>query len=852
MFNKQLIVMKKCLYLFFLLITLSLSAQFEQGFDVTRLQIVRPKGLCAADLDGDGLKDLVVTGGATGQGFEDALIGHEKLAWFRNLGNNEYSQRIVLSSEKYGGLDVGVADFDSDGDLDIFYSDYNIVYIQPPDLSTVEGGLYILVNDGNGNFSNPITVLENYNGYIHFLLQDANSDNLKDIIIRRSVASDTDTLDPGIIYNTAGVFNDYLPIVSDPSISIYDGSALNGDTNHTFVFAPIFYISSDTPQLFFSGFNNGNYEIIDSLICSNFPSQISFFDIDVDGLMDVSYVAGQKLVCRKNLGPGQWSEEILLLEQTGFIRNYQWRLEGGLSRMLYFSEPTIYSATVDSDFDLTINDTLVYADLNDAQFLLAPGVVADEYAMIFASSYCDCIRVNKLINNQLIPNGNPVANDTPSGQIYCIGDLNSDGQKDIIAGYGWYDNLGDNTFSQKIYSPEIAYPEIRSVEDFNGDSYSDIITVNSDGTFYHMGNGNLQFAPAVEIEVTYLTSETNSVKFLFYDDFNNDGLNELIIINSYKDTSISSGIVTNSTVLRVFSYNAQINNFELIHENTYPGFTFRPTKSKVNLSNTFIDFVGFGPTYPSQPNFRLLFLVNNGDFSFDFSAQEIPIGEFALADFNGDHLQDIVINTGPAFEDLMTIYFQGPNHTFNQFTSFGPFIFSIASIACQDVDLDGDIDILVGSENKPKFFYFENAGDNINFSQVAIDTTFGSFRRILLDDFDQDGDEDAVCSGLTDDGRITYYESTLAKPLKLPSDVRSYGNTVLLFPNPTQNGVSIKSEKEMRQIILYNSMGMETQSFSIHSSQHYIDARFLHPGLNFIRIVSNSNTYSQVFKIISQ
>ena len=830
--------MKNYFSLLFALLALSLSAQFEEGYDVTRLQIERPKGLCAADLDGDGLKDLVVTGGATGQGFEDALIGYEKLSWFRNLGNNQYSQRIVLSSLKYGGLDVDVADFDSDGDLDIFYSDYNIVYIQPPDLSTVEAGLYILINDGNGNFSNPITVLENYNGYIQFFLEDANSDNLKDIIIRTTVASNSDTLDPGIIYNTAGVFTEYLPIVSNPNISIYDGSALNGDTNHTFAFAPIIFTTNDTPQLFFSTYSSGTYEITDSIICSTFPEQIRFFDIDVDGLMDVSYVAGQKLICRKNLGPGQWSDEVIILEQTGFIRNYQWRLEGGLSRMIYFSEPTIYNATVGSDFHLTIEDTLIFTSLNDAQFLLAPESIVGEYAMFFASSYCDCISVNKLINNQLIPNGNTVANDTPQGKIYCIGDLNSDGQKDLIVVNGWYMNTGDNTFSRKIYAPELAYPEIRSIEDFNGDSFSDIITVNSDGTFYHMGNGNLEFAPAVEIEVTYLTSENNSVNFLFYDDFNNDGVNELIIINSYKDTSISVG--TNSTVLRVFDYNEQINNFELIHENTFPGFTIEPIKSKVNFTNTFIDFVGMGRTYPSQPTYRLLYLTNNGDFSFDFSAHEIPIGEFAIGDFNGDQLQDIVVNTGPTFEDLMTIYIQGPNHTFSQFTSFGPFTYSITEIACQDLDLDGDLDILVGSQNKPKLFYFENAGDNINFSRVAIDTTFGSFRKVLLDDFDQDGDEDAVCSGLTDDGRITYYESLLAKPLHLSQEIELKNHGIKIYPNPTTDWLRIELETAGSTYTaqLLDATGRLVQQESFTSiGTHNLSISSLATGIYYCRIL---------------
>jgi hypothetical protein len=357
-----------------------------------------------------------------------------------------------------------------------------------------------------------------------------------------------------------------------------------------------------------------------------------------------------------------------------------------------------------------------------------------------------------------------------------------------------------------------------------------------------MGNGNLEFAPTVEIEVTFMDSENNVSNYLFYDDFNNDGAKELITINKYNDISIST--FTNSTVLRVFAFNAQINNFELIHENTFPGFTFRPTKSKVNFTNTFIDFVGFGSIYTTQTTNRLLFLSNNGDFSFDFSAQDISNGDFTLADFNEDHLQDIVINTGPAFEDLMTIYLQGPNHTFTQFTSFGPFIYSISEIACQDVDLDGDIDILVGSENKPKFFYFENSGDNINFSRVAIDTTFGSFRKILLDDFDQDGDEDAVCSGLTDDGRITYYESLLAKPLQLSQEIELKNHGIKIYPNPTTDWLRIDLETAGSAYTaqLLDATGRLVQQESFTSiGAHNLSISSLATGIYYCRVLKGDD-----------
>lgn len=89
-------------------------------------------GIDSADFDGDGDQDIVVAN----QNFRD----HED-SWFQNDGTGDFTRNgLGPTSANRNTRDVEVADFDGDGDLDIF--------------AASAGDSYIWKNDGSGNFVN--------------------------------------------------------------------------------------------------------------------------------------------------------------------------------------------------------------------------------------------------------------------------------------------------------------------------------------------------------------------------------------------------------------------------------------------------------------------------------------------------------------------------------------------------------------------------------------------------------------------------------------------------------------------------------------------------------------------------
>ena len=75
---------------------------------VIRDELPRPVDMAFADLDGDGLEDLVICG-----------FGHftGRLSWFRQLADNEYEERVLINTP--GAIKTHILDFDGDGRPDI-------------------------------------------------------------------------------------------------------------------------------------------------------------------------------------------------------------------------------------------------------------------------------------------------------------------------------------------------------------------------------------------------------------------------------------------------------------------------------------------------------------------------------------------------------------------------------------------------------------------------------------------------------------------------------------------------------------------------------------------------------------
>ena len=101
------------------------------GEIIITVEVDEPRSLFSADLNGDGLPDLLSTSRYD-----------NKIAWYKNLGDGLFSNQIIISDETVYGHDIEAADLDLDGDLDIVYG-------------TNDHKFYLCRNNGNESFSEP-------------------------------------------------------------------------------------------------------------------------------------------------------------------------------------------------------------------------------------------------------------------------------------------------------------------------------------------------------------------------------------------------------------------------------------------------------------------------------------------------------------------------------------------------------------------------------------------------------------------------------------------------------------------------------------------------------------------------
>lgn len=180
-----------------------------------------------------------------------------------------------------------------------------------------------------------------------------------------------------------------------------------------------------------------------------------------------------------------------------------------------------------------------------------------------------------------------------------------------------------------------------------------------------------------------------------------------------------------------------------------------------------------------------------------------------FADFDSDGDQDILVgeyygnlqyfeNVGTAEEASFAVAKENP---------FGlEAAIEIAVPAAADVDLDGDIDLLVGEKNG-FVKYYENGGtpEAAEFKE-ALSSPFGIKQTLVLAcptfaDLDGDGDADLLMG--EDEGKMYFYENTIISSTPDWSDQTA----IDVFPNPATDRIFLEASQNITSVELYNAMG---------------------------------------------
>ena len=122
--------------------------------------------LLIVDLDGDGLKDILVCDGQL-----------NKVSWIRQVRLGEFEE-VDIGQPVAGPAHVEVADMNGDGHLDVLVSSMGV--IPPSNVRT--GSVIVMVNDGTNHFTNRV-LLENVARVTYVAAADLNKDGRLDLVV---------------------------------------------------------------------------------------------------------------------------------------------------------------------------------------------------------------------------------------------------------------------------------------------------------------------------------------------------------------------------------------------------------------------------------------------------------------------------------------------------------------------------------------------------------------------------------------------------------------------------------------------------------------------------------------------
>ena len=399
-----------------------------------------PSKVLAADLDGDGFKDVISLA--------------DGVHWYKNIdGQGKFDKPLLIEYVDISDLefDIDAADIDGDNDIDLVYFIKNPADLNEPILVWSEN------IDGQGNFaaSQTLRVLDNVSRLKVDLLD---VDNDGDIDITYS-----DYTEIGWLENTDGNanFTDHILLSSAINYDGYSFSDLNGDNRMDIV------VDYQNTLDFYVHNTNNTVTLTQNLDTSSTGKYVVTADIDGDNDKDVATI----LLDGAN-------SQVLWYENTNGLGVFS-------SRVTITSLPDMVDADIDSLNDIAFED--LDGDNNlDLLFCYQP---TDMIGLNWSSN-----PTNKMTWYKNLGSGNFGAEQIISSSLLGIKsffatDINNDANVDVITSsvydqqVAWFKNEdGQGTFGEQELISNALFG-IRGLDkgDLDRDGDLDVVTVSVDG-----------------------------------------------------------------------------------------------------------------------------------------------------------------------------------------------------------------------------------------------------------------------------------------------------------------------------------------------------------------------------------
>lgn len=316
-------------------------------------------------------------------------------------------------------------------------------------------------------------------------------------------------------------------------------------------------------------------------------------------------------------------------------------------------------------------------------------------------------------------------------------DLDGDGDIDVLSAssnddkIAWYENLGSGIFGnqQVITSLADAASDVNTA-DIDGDGDQDVISAaysNNEVAWYeNLGSGNFGL-----LQVITLTTGSGNVCPV---DLDLDGDLDIISSSQNADQILFHENLGNST----FSTAVAIAS----------GLT------SIVKGVTAYDFDGDGDIdviAGSNQNAYLIENIGGTTFAIQNVLQPIISYEIHHVDLDQDGLEDFVT----AGSDAVGLFFNDGGLSF-EYKMISNYSYRPMHIISEDLDCDGDLDILTASENDYKIAWYENMGNGDFTYQKIISEQVVNATHVETADLDNDGDNDILSGSRTTDDVIWF------------------------------------------------------------------------------------------------
>jgi len=635
------------------------------------------------DVDSDGRPDVVGSG--------DALY------WFRNLGQDKFSRKMVIrqfgdASEYYQAFgDIISTDFNADGKPDILH------------FSVHTNRIVAYLNEGGGQFGEEILIDGQAGMPLIAEFKDLNGDNQPDLFTRGN--------EEMRIYFRTGTTGFTAPVItlleSTGSILFQD---MDNDMDADMLVSTC--VNNTSFLTIHDNDGSGNFSPADTvaLVCSD---HFVAADFEGDGDIDLFYDAQEFVYLLRNTGGNVFSLVGAVASGNNNYGTFTYQVSDingdGIQDVLTTSAHTI-SGT---------NDFIQYSTFN------ANGTIAQS-----GDVTADVIDICRFV----------------------VVDIDLDGRKDVVSisrgdrEIAWYKkNTGTGFGGQRVISEQAKSAQMRFA-DINNDSYEDLIFAAQNADYlannYHTLNARMGSSGGLSDSTIAIGSlQTGGFGRVCTADIDHDNDLDLIYCNT---APFSSGAV----ILRLNDGNGFFGD---------PAFV---SSSGGQLAVGDIDNDGWADVVVIG-NYSAYWLKNlgNGTFSLSEISNNIPgVASLRIADMNNDGLQDILYgnqntqnvvylpNTGTEFGPAVTVL-SGDIYPHDALE--------------RDIDGDGDNDVVIAFSMTGDIRFLQirwNNGAGVFDTYENVEGIYQPLSNLSFADLDGDG-TDELCGAFLN-GMLAWFHKT--------------------------------------------------------------------------------------------